>query len=43
MQVTFGKPVIYLCNGDPRDKMTQEEEDYFKENVVYIFLDNKMF
>lgn len=41
--VTFGKPVIYLVNTDPRQSMTQEEEDYYKDNVVYITLHNKLF
>ena len=38
--VKFGKPVIYLCNDDPRVEMTQQEENYYKENAVYCVLDD---
>ena len=43
MKITFGKPVIYLCNTDPRNEMTNEEEQYFKENVKYIFITKKLY
>jgi hypothetical protein len=41
--VTFGKPVIYLCNNDPREKMTGDEEFYYKENITYVTLLNKLY
>lgn len=41
--VTFGKPVIYLCNDDPRDKMTGQEEFYYKENITYVDLTEKLY
>jgi len=44
MHVSFGKPVVYLCNDDPREFMTQHEEDYYKLNCVYVLLgENDLF
>lgn len=37
LKVKFGKPVIYLCNTDPRNNMSEHEEQYFSENVTYFF------
>lgn len=42
--ITFGKPCIYLCNEDPREKMTGAEEVYYRDNCQYVFLgDNDTF
>lgn len=44
MKITFGKPVIYICNDDPRDSMKMEwEEPYYKVNCEYILIDNKLY
>lgn len=42
-RITFGKPVIYLCNSDPRLEMKDDEEAYYDGNVMYHFLINKLF
>lgn len=43
MEITFGKPVIYLCNEDPRKDMKDYEVEYYGKNVIYVFIENKLF
>lgn len=36
MNISFGKPVIYCCNNDPRNVMSSDEMNYYDENVIFI-------
>lgn len=40
MEINFGKPVVYLCNTDPRDQMTANDVAYYNGNVVYYVMDD---
>ncbi len=38
MKIKFGKPVIYLCNHDPRQDMNPNDVLYYDMNVIYVTL-----
>lgn len=42
-RITFGKPCVYISNSDPFMDMSEEEKEYFGENVKVIFLTNKLY
>ena len=39
-RITFGKPVIYICNLNPFNNMDSEEYEYYNVNCVLVELGN---
>lgn len=43
MQITNGKPLIYICNYDPFDEYDMEERDWFRENTIVVKINTPLF
>ncbi len=41
--ITFGKPVVYLCNDDPRHDMKGSEVTYYEGNCEFVFVYEKLY
>lgn len=42
-KIQWGKPVVYLCNEDPRHEMKDWEEKYFNDNCQFEFVYDKLY